>query len=225
MIKTDLKETCSSIITQGPDPLSLTGCFLQILMMHFSDPRNINQAALREYTWAKDDLANQIRKSNIVLTTVSKFDARDMYQRPAVVIKRKNTSANKDVIGGQYQGVKALPGEPGVDPNNHAIAGQNMFEYANKGSFQFVCIHKEGAAAEILGTEVFNLLLGWVPQLARELKLWDWLPLTLGELVKVEEAEEHWATVVSLEYAYRSRVIWRPESPLLKGIISSHNLA
>lgn len=219
--------TINSLLKARPSPQRLTGYFMQLLIMHFSDANNIDHPSLRQYIWRQDDPVNDVINSKILITPLAKFDLAVMGIRPAVIIKRRTITCDRDAIGGSYMGGQPLLGTKTnpkhvnggvIDSNEWATAGQSQKEYPLKGSVTFYCIHEEGASAELLGEEVFNLMLALAPVVMESAGMHDYLPVELGELQVVDEARQHWTVPVTCQFSYRQMIQYRPEAPLLKMI-------
>jgi hypothetical protein len=214
-VETDTQLKHSSLLHLRPDPVVLIGYFMQNLMLHFSDSRNIEHPSIRQYTWSRDT-ETEI-KTGIYITPLAKFDAARIGFRPAIVIKRAAMAYDKDVIGGRYLG--PMPPRGLYNNNDWPNLGQEHFEYPCSGKLVFYCIHRELATAELIGTEVMNCLLAWRPIVLQEFTpMYEFMPKDLDEGMRLEESKEHWAVPVVAEFAMRHRIVLRPAAPLLKAI-------
>ena len=51
-VSQDTEPDRSAFCTLGPSPFLLTGVFIRLLQYHFSDPNNIDNPTLIDYTWS-----------------------------------------------------------------------------------------------------------------------------------------------------------------------------
>lgn len=208
----------------GPKPSSFTGYVVQLLMMYFSDARNIQDPALKSYVWTADDPQAQVITTKIWIGPKGRFDAAKMQMRPALIVCRKPVNVTADLaFGSEVQGITTKLGQ--VDVTQDPLVGHETCEYAKSGQMMIYCLQREEAAAEVLAEEVESFLLAFRKQIIRDTFLHEFLPASLEESVRLEEAAQYWAIPLTVNYHYRVRTILRPEAPLLKTMQVIHQIA
>lgn len=216
-------QEASSICTMQHPALALTGIFVQMLRHHFSDPDRLNyngentftddthQTSTRElegYVWLPDS-----RETKIQIQSVFKLNLQDIERRPALYVKRNELRPRKISInhGMSTGAVKNADGSlKRIDGEFHSVL--------ILGSHTVFCVGRSGAEAELLGQEVFELMLQFGPLLRSELKFQQFEIAQCGEVSILEESTTHYAVPVVAAYAFPRS--WRIEkvAPFLKTV-------
>ena len=198
----------------------LKAYILKLAIIHFSDARHIRNAALKSFVYRRpspDAAPTTLDPNSIVITTRGKFDPATTGIRPALVLKRGKTNYSRSLtFSGAVQGDLPLRGTPGVNPTYDATAGGAQYQYDGQMEFTFYCLHTEEAAAEILGDEVQQMLLGFRHLVMQEKGLNEFMPGEAGEAGPLEEYKEIWAVPVTINIQFNLTVNLIPQTPLLR---------
>jgi len=221
----------NTYVDQPPNPTKgrmsvqdIKAYILKLVMLHFSDVRHIRNPSLRDNVFraAGPDPAapTTIIPSSIVITTRGKFDPAQTAKRPAIILKRGATTYTRDLaFGAADQSEQPLLGTPGHNPTHDATAGGRRYNYAGETSFTLFCVHIDEVAAEILGEEVQQMLLGFRELIICEKNLHEFMPDEAGEAGMLDEYKEMWVVPVKVTVKYRLDVHLLAHTPLLKGLL------
>lgn len=224
--------TPSEYIKRGPNSRLITGWFFQFLLWKFSTINNIEDPALRlaEYLWAPDDEANKTMSKGLLIKEAHRFQMRDADQRPAILIKAgaqtPDYGEGGTIGGNRTQSHVNLLMTDGHDPNEAPTLGQDVQQNFIAGEHQLMFIHKTGAAAEVLGLEVWNSLLDYATVMRRDCGLQRMQIGPISPAAPIRGYSSHWATATMLRYRYQRVSLVSQESPLLKAyspLISQSN--
>jgi hypothetical protein len=189
---------------RGATPYSLTAFLRQLLIDHFSDPNRIENPDLRGYVWTGDDA------SPLLIESITRWRPRKTENRPAILIKRNDWQVQRQGIDHRLMGGFSLEGE--LD-----------YDCLVSGSHSVFCISNNGAEAEILGHEVFRLILHYAPLIRQTINL-DRLDIAgLSSLQKVEEAQDNFVTATTLQYVFQEKWSLVPQAPTLKSVAFQTN--
>lgn len=204
----------SSLCTTGLQSQILTGIFLQLIRSHFSDPENIEEPRLHEYRWCGVDdsfVRSDTRRSTILIEPVYRWDTRLIQQRPGVMIKRNTQTPNPTAIQNKMFEVGA------PQPEDMPELAQEFY-LPFSGSHTLFCICTDGAAAELLSTEVSRSVYQVNTLLIREFGFNRFELSQIGALARLEESTEHFVVPVVFQYAYADRWKLVDQEPRFKGV-------
>ena len=182
-------DTARSIEKTGIKPHIITGGLVQMIRALFSDPGNIEETMLKSYLWNSDP-----KISRILIEAVYNWRTETVQERPAVIVKRGNWTIGKVAIGDAYSG----PRETGFEENQHVVSGS--------GSHNLFCLALTGAQAELLSTEVYQHLLGFLAVIREQFCLDDFRVTSIGEVGRFEESHTHF--VVPVTATYKFTITW-----------------
>jgi hypothetical protein len=141
------------------------------------------------------------------------INLQDIQRRPGLYVKRNGLQPKKLAIDHGFSGVtKDSQGKLlRVEGNYHSILVQ--------GSHTLFAVVQAGAEAELLGQEVFELMLQFGPLLRSEMHFQSFETVECGEVSVLEEATTHSAVPIVVGYAYPRS--WRIEkvAPWLKAVV------
>jgi len=218
-----LQEASSLCTTQHPANV-LTGVFVQMLQHHFADPSRLQYNGTNEFTdsshgTAKKELEGYVwlpdrRETKIQIQSTLDLSTEDIQRRPGIYVKRNKLQPRKISInhGMSTGAVKDAQGQL------VRIEGQ-LHSVLVLGSHTIFSVGQSGAEAELLGQEVFELMLQFGPLLRAELKFQSFETVECDEVSILEEATTHNAVPVVVGYAYPRS--WRIErvAPWLKAVV------
>lgn len=213
----------SSICTTQHPALVLTGIFVRLLREHFSSPSNLQyngeneftdethttpMRELQNYVWDEDNT-----KTTIQIQSVWEYNTQDIQRRPGLYIKRNPLNPQRIAIndgmttGARYDSSGKLLDVRGEYHSIMIVGSHTVF-----------CVGKTGAEAELLGQEVFELIMMFAPVLRTEFKFTRVAVQQCGELSMLAEYDEHFVVPIVCSYAFTRA--WRLEmvAPWLKSI-------
>lgn len=199
-------------------PQIITGYFLRLIQNKFSDKNNQMDESLRNdsFVYHAQDNITQNAQTGILITTPYKINFQQTQKRPAILVARASLAADPPPsIGSRWQTPTNLIGN-GHNPNAEATLGQNQVLNSFSGTMVFYCIGEEGAAAEILGTELLYFFTDYERAIVSDLGLMRMRTGDLSRPTKLEEYKENWVVTLTLSYNYQRAAVLRTESPLLK---------
>lgn len=217
-------QAASSICTTQHPANVLTGIFLQILRHHFSDPARLqyngeNEFADPDHTIPKQELEGYVwlpdkTQTRIQIQSVWEVNTEDIQRRPGIYVKRNQLQPRKLSIGHGFS-TGAVKDKEG---NLLRVEG-HLYSILVLGSHTIFCVGQAGAEAELLGQEVFELMLQFGPHLRDELKFQSFETVECGEVSMLEEAKTHFAVPIVVGYAFART--WRIEkvAPWLKNVV------
>jgi hypothetical protein len=208
----DLQEY-SSLCSTGHTPQILTGAFLRIVENHFSNPDNIEQAALKDNIARLDpeDTTDGLAEKGILIQPIYKWNPAELNHRPAIYIKRNSFRTQRYGIN---DGLTVGLGKD-ADGNIETLRGE-YHTVGVLGSHTLFNIGRTGAETEVLSYEVFRELQQFAPASRRDLKLTRLSVTDVTEVQKLDEYDQHFVVGVVVGWAYFEK--WRiiPEAPWLK---------
>ncbi len=211
----------SSLNSIPIDSQVITSYLLNLFRYKFADPRNHYQDTLRttEYVWRPDDMTIpvQTKTKGILIDAVHKYDPTDSQQRPAIIVAREQQELGPRMsIGDRYQTPTNFVGD--VNQNLEATLGFNQHVFAMAGAHSIYAIHREGAACEILGIELWEYLIMYSHVIRQDIGFDEFRVAPLPKIGKLDEFQENWVIPIMVTYKYQKSVIMKEESPLLKRI-------
>lgn len=178
-------ELPSSIEQTGLKPHIVTGVLVQICRAIFSDPETIEEPNLKRYLWNPDP-----KLSRIQIESIYRYKTEDVQERPAVIVKRGNWVIEKLAIGDAYN----APLETGFEENSHIVVG--------KGTHTMFCLGTTGLEAELVGTEVYQALLGFLAVIRKQFCFAEFRVQQIGEIGRFEESSVHFAVPITVTYKF-----------------------
>lgn len=217
-----LQEASSLCTTQHPANV-LTGIFIQMLRHHFSDEDRLQYNGKNEFT-ASDHETNKRElegyiwlpsssETKIQIQSVWELNLQDIDRRPGLYVKRNAFRPQKLAINdGLSTGARSDRSGAllRVDGKPHTVL--------ILGSHTVFCVGRAGAEAELLGQEVFELMLQFSPLLHDELRLQSLNVVECGEVSALEESTTHYAVPIVIGYAYPRSWMIEKVAPWLKAI-------
>jgi hypothetical protein len=205
----------SSLCTTGLNGTIITGIFLQLLRNAFSHADNIRSEKLKECIWVPkpdDPVVEDPARSKILIESVYRWDARAIGQRPAVLVRRNQQAPQ--VVGISGNQLFTL-GEP--DPDNLPEWGR---EHAApvQGGHTIFAIAKNPGTTEVLAVEVESYIRQFGPVFDREFSFLRFHLSQVGPVSQLQEADEHFAVAMTVEYAYYDTWKLIPVAPRFAGV-------
>jgi len=178
----------STLCSKGWRPILLTGLLRDLLVRHFHDPANLEEADLSKYIWSEDE------RTGILIESIHRWRGDLTEKRPALVIKRNDYQNTRWGIADYVQ-----------------LTEDGAYEFCTGyvGSHTVFCLQRTGASAEILGTEVVRELHQFHPVITQYLGLLRFGVIQVGAIAEVEEAKETFVVPVTVGWAYQDN--WRLE--------------
>ena len=191
-----------SLCENGWQPLLLTGLFRDMLIRHFSDPKELRSEDLRQFIWKPG------ADSGILIESAYRWRGDLVEKRPAILVKRnayrQRRLGIRDEIIGAGTDSALFKNERGA----HTIHTVNWM-----GSHTIFCIHGTGASCEILASEVRQQLL-----------LEDFQVTEVGEISELEEATENYVIPITVGWVYNKTWQLKLESLPLRKVVQDLNL-
>jgi hypothetical protein len=193
-VSQDTVQDSSAFCLLGPSPFLLTGVLIRLLQYHFSDPNNIDNPVLKDYTWTSNSGCDEITKEiiNPVTQEVETVEvpATRIYigpdysenpdyanSRPAFFVRRESyqpssiSNRNEKLTG---------PGACG-DP----VRGQKMLIQMS-GSHSIIAAGETGNEVEQLLEEAYFRMMQYMPVIRDDFKLGG---LVVGGAGRVQNGE------------------------------------
>lgn len=197
-------DTLSALCSYGVTPLVMTGALRHVLIQHFSDPRNILNSTLRGRI-ERDGVWTEGQNTGLLIESLQMWRPELTEARPGLVLNSGQWNWKRIGIGDQA----------GEDYRS----GRRFFGGYWQGSHTVFALAKEGAEAQILAIEVMKALLWYEAEIAQQLELQRFIPVSIGEIAALKEAREHY--VIPLVVAYEVPEFWyiQPDAPRTKRIV------
>ena len=175
--KVGFKKKTALAVTRNVQ-LLLTGAFCRLIATHFSDADNIVIPVLKKNVYSDDQT-----KTKILIQPHYKWETAIELLRPAVIIKRETLTTQKIAIGDGF--------------------GENLDEGLPKTKFincahTVYCLSEQGGSSEILGEEVFQMLLEFAPAIREDFSLLSLEISSVGEVSKIKEFDEHFGVPITI---------------------------
>lgn len=182
-----------------PRPAHLTGFLRDFLIRHFSASENIEDYDLRKLVWKPTP------DTGILIESATRFKPTETQRRPAIIIKR-----------GAYRNQRI-----GIGERQQPTAADPLYTTSWVGSHTLFCIGLSGPQAEALASEVYRELHQYAQVIARELLLWRFGVVEVGEIAILEEWTEHFVVPVTVGYICQETWTVRQQAPPLKRVTVS----
>ncbi len=182
----------------------MTGALRQVLIQHFSDVRNILNATLRTRL-TREGVWSEGTNTGIVIESLHRWLPELTEARPGLILK-------EGIWQWQRMGIGDQTGED-------FRSGRRYFGGYWNGSHTIFALAKEGAEAQVLAVEAMKCLMWFEEEIAVQLELQRFMPVSIGEVAALKESREHY--VVPIVVAYSVPEFWyiQPDAPRLKRII------
>ena len=176
-------------------PFEITGVITRLLQYHFSDPNNIENTLLKNYTWSTP------RKDSRLLIGPEYLRNDAVLKRPALFVHREPVQATSL---GEYRKIEVVV--EGVTKNT-----PNYLRHL-VGKHVVYCEAMAGAEAEALAWEVFNRMMVFSPTMTDDFNMDAFDVAGLG---KVEQRVEQETSifVVPVTLTWQKTHIWSILSP------------
>lgn len=204
----DRTTSVSALCSYGMRAHVMTGFLRQLLIGHFSDPKNIEEPRIRKHieaigAWAPVD--DELTHNGIVIESITRWLPQAADKRPAVIIKRNDWSWLKQGIGDLAQ--------------ENLYTGNMTYSGLWRGSHTLFCLAQNGAEVEFLTTEVVKFLLTFSQTIRRELNLHKFQLENVGGVREVDEVTKGYAAPVTVAYVSEESWSVQPSAPRLKRIV------
>lgn len=198
----------SYLCENGWQPLLITGFFRDALIRQWSNAANIVAPEMKQYLWSEQP------GSGILIESVFRYRPEMVEKRPAIMIKR-NSMRNMPI------GMNSLI--TGVGANEYQTERGAIERYTTLfvGSHTFFCIHRSGAATEMLATEVLTHMVESMPPIRRFLGLRQFAVTEFGAIQELEESTENFVIPITIGWCYDHTWELREESLPLQSIALS----
>jgi hypothetical protein len=204
-------DACSSLVSTGPTPFMLTGILTRLLQYHFSDPRNIAEPKLKCNRWVEGNSCDTgiDGVSGLWIGSSYSEDTEGVQATPQILVKRGDVRTQP--ISQKNISVPGLNAEGVYEGQKHQMTIQ--------GVHNIICKAATGAAADVLGEEVFQRFLNFQTVIRDDFRLGKFQTASLSESKEIaqgQDADSGFYTVVRIEWAYVYRWLLRAEGPSLK---------
>jgi hypothetical protein len=204
----EIKHKCNSM-NVIKDPYILTNFFVQFTRSHFADPKNIVNDRYKEYLWSPN-----VEDSKLLIEPSFKVNLKNTQQRPAILIRREGVTVMPIGLGqGQHQSH--------FEPTGSRLEGRHKgVDYTTliHGAHSIMCLGQSGGEADELGFEVFFKYLQYGGVLKKETNVGKFIVSGITPVRKLDENQENWVTVITLNWTYDYSWTLYQEAPILKKI-------
>jgi hypothetical protein len=194
----------SALCSYGQSPLVMQGALRQALIHHFSDVENIMNSTLREQL-RRSGVWSDGPNTGIYIESLHRWRPELTQSRPGLILKEGTWQWQRmgigDKMGGDYR------------------SGRQFFGGYWAGSHTIFALANEGAEAQILAIEANKSLQRFQEEIATQLELQRFVPVSIGEVAALKESTENY--VVPVVFAYVVPDFWytQMEAPRLKRIV------
>lgn len=200
--------TISSLCSYGMRPHVMTGLLRQLLISHFCDPDNIEEARLRKYAktsggWKPVD--GGLNGSGFLIESITRWKPTMADAGPAILIRREKWSWRKINIGNKS----------GED----LTTGTKYYSGQWQGAHTLMCRSQNGAEVEVLTTEVVKFLLHYSPLIITQMNLMSFYVAEVGAIEEPKEVAKGYAVPVTVAYVAEENWSLQPYAPRLKRIV------
>lgn len=196
----------SALCERGWQPLLLTGFLRDFLQRQWCDAQNIISPEMKQYVWRDST------PSGILIESVYRYRPELVGSRPAIMIKRNSFRNLQLGISNQIMGagITAYPTEKGAITRYTTLF---------VGSHTLFCIHKTGAAAEILASEVLEQAIASTYPIRKHLGLRQFSVTEIGAIQPIAgEASPNMVVPITIGWCYEHNWQLREESLPLQEI-------
>ncbi len=181
----------SSLCLSGWQPLLITGFIIDMLRRMWCSSKNIVSPEMKQYLWQKNG------GHGIVIDSVYRYDPTNVEKRPAVMVKRNSfKNLQLGLSAGQSMGT-------GFSAYENEVGAIQQYSVLFVGSHTLFCIHKTGAAVEILANEVLGQVVCATYPIRKHLNLRNFTVTDIGAVQMLAgEATENMVVPITLGWAY-----------------------
>ena len=190
-----------SYINEGLSPFKMTAILCDHLRRHFSNPDAIRSPSLKDLIWRDGP------SSVIQIEPKGKWNPATSNRRPAIVLKQ-NACRSVELC------LNDLAGE-------NTGAGTTDYVLMWVGSNTLFCVNYNDASSVLLAEEVQDEFTIYAPIFRSEFRLAKFSVIEIGEAGQIAQSLEHYATPVTVGWAYA--MTWRitEEALPLRRVISA----
>ncbi len=204
----DRIERVSALCSYGMRPHVMTGFLRQLLIAHFADPNNIEDAQLRQKfkddgAWVPD--ADGLGNTGILIESITRWQPNIDDKRPAILIKRNPWAWQRIGIGDQA--------------GSNYVTGASSYTGLWEGGHTVYCLSPTGLEAELLTMEVVRYLQHFGPWIRDQMSLMKFMIGGVGGLSKVQEVVSGYAVPITVSYVAEESWALQPYAPRLKRIV------
>jgi hypothetical protein len=198
----------SALCSYGMRPHVMTGLLRQLLVSHFSDPENIDDARVRRMVeelggWKPAD--NGLNQTGVLIESITRWNPTNNDKRPGILIKRNSWSWLRKGIGDKS----------GADTYTGSTSYTGFWE----GSHTLYCLAQNGGETEFLATEVVKFLVTFSPLIVDQMGLMRFFVSEVGGVGEVQEVVQGYAVPVTVSYVAEEAWSLQPYVPRLKRIV------
>lgn len=204
----DRLDKVSSLCSYGMRPHVMTGFLRQLLIGHFADPDNIEEARIRRQleamgAWKPAD--NGLSAGGFLIESITRWVPNAADQRPAILIKRNQWDWLRQGIGDRV--------------GDNYLTGKTNYAGFWQGSHTLYCITQKGAETEFLATEVIKYIIGFSPFIRSQMDLHKFFVSSVGGVGEIQEVVQGYAVPVTVTYVAEEAWSLQPYVPRLKRIV------
>lgn len=195
-------DRAGSLCSSGHRASIMDGVFVRILQEHFSrrgrlilNGRDGDGPQLDGVLWTPDAETTKIQISGM-----HDYNRQDVQRRPALYVERQDWESERYAIGNRVVGGCVVKTDDG---RFKQLLGEK-YTVKSTGSHLFWCIGAgdNGQQAQLLGDEVYDFFMSFMPLLFVELQLHSMFPPKMGKLQVIPEHRETRGVPVSLGYEF-----------------------
>jgi hypothetical protein len=203
-------DNVSALCSYGMRPHVMTGLLRQLLLGHFADPENIDDARVRQQladlnAWRPEEEDETVTTSGILIESITRWAPNTADKRPAIIIKRNTWQWSKVVIGDKAA--------------QNIYTGKESYFGFWQGSHTIYCMAGTGAETEFLATEVVKFLILFSPLIRTQMELKKFYVSEVGGVGEVQEVVQGYAVPVTVAYVAEENWSIQPYAPRLKRIV------
>jgi hypothetical protein len=194
----------SALTVNRVTQLPVTGAVCRLLATHFSQANNIQTPLLKQYVYNDD-----ATKTNILIQPHYKFLTAITQMRPALIVKRGTVSSERIAIDDGY--IESMK------------SGMSKNVFLN-GTHTIFCISGQGGSTELLGAEVFQVLLEFAPIIQEDFELMKFDITSISEVSKLEEFDQHFVVTITITWVKQNVWSIRGDGPWLQDLATDSQL-
>ena len=198
--------TLSALCSYGVTPLVMQGALRQVLIQYFADPQNLLSSALRT-RFIRDGAWGAGADTGIVIESLHKWRPELTESRPALILKEGAWQWQRMGIGDHVA--------------TDWRTGRADYSGRWQGSHTIFAIANGGAEAQEIAIEAMKCFLWFSAEIAHQLDLYRFIPVSIGEVAALKEATENYVVPITVAYAVPESWSLQPEAPRLKRIVWS----
>ena len=195
--------TLSAVRSFGYTPLLITGALRQVLLQHFADAENVQNARLRRYLQERG-VWTAGAQSGLVIESFAHWAPEKAGDRPAILLKE-----------GDWTYQQMFPGNfAGADPTTGDESSLGMWA----GTHTLFVVGVEVAETQILAAETARILVWFSRTIMNQLELHLFRVDKIGAPHTLTESREHYTVPIDVAYAAEERWLVYQEAPRVRTI-------